>query len=152
MLTAFQLASASAQTVIVVRHGEKLDSTPDTVLSPIGEARAARLADMLAVSKLSAIYTTQFQRTVLQAAPTAKRLNVTPVTFAAKDMDALIAKLRAHAKDDVALVVGHSNTVPEILKRLGHIATISVAEGDFDNLYIVNIRPNTAPTVVHLKY
>lgn len=107
---------------------------------------------MLSLSKLSAIYTTQFRRTMLHAAPTAKRLNVTPVTFAAKDMDALIAKLRAHAKDDVALVVGHSNTVPEILKRLGHIATITVAEGDFDNLFFVNIRPSGAPTVVHLKY
>lgn len=142
---------ASAQTIIVVRHGEKLDSTPDTVLSPIGEARAIRLANMLAASKVSAIYTTQFKRTILLAAPTAKRLGVTPLTVDAKDMDALVAKIRAHNKDDFVLVVGHSNTVPEILKRLGHPA-VTVTEEDFDNLFVVTLHPIGAPNVVHLKY
>ena len=47
-----QSFDVSAQpTVIVVRHGEKLDNTTDTLLSPQGEARAARLANMLAMSK-----------------------------------------------------------------------------------------------------
>ena len=147
-----QPSDALAQTVIVVRHGEKLDSSPDPVLSPLGEARAARLANMLAASNVSAIYTTQFKRTILLAAPTAKRLGVTPVTFEAKDMDALMAKIRARAKEDVVLVVGHSNTVPDILKRLGHPEVVTVIEEDFDNLFIVTLKPSGAPAVVHLKY
>lgn len=151
-ICALQSFFASAQTVIVVRHGEKLDSTPDTVLSPIGEARAARLANMLAASNVSAIYTTQFKRTMLLAAPAAKRLGVTPVTVEAKDMDALIAKIRARNKGDVILVVGHSNTVPDILKRLGHTTDVKVTEEDFDNLFVVTIQPSGAPTLVHLKY
>ncbi len=55
-------ANVVAQPVVfVVRHGEKLDNTPDTVLSAEGEARAQRLATMLAASGVRAVYTTQYQ-------------------------------------------------------------------------------------------
>ena len=151
-ICSIQSRDAFPQTVIVVRHGEKLDSTPDTVLSPVGEARAARLANMLAASNISAIYTTQFKRTILLAAPTAKQLGVTPIAVDAKDMDALIAKIRSRAKDDLVLVVGHSNTVPQILKRLGHPVVVTVKEEDFDNMFVVTLQPSGTSNVVHLKY
>lgn len=138
--------------VIVVRHGEKRDNSPDPVLSTQGQARAKRLANMLAVSSVTAIYTTEYKRTTLLAAPTAKRLGLTPVVIAAKETDALLAKIRAHGKDDAVLVVGHSNTVPAILKGLGHLSPVTVTEVDFDNLFIVAMQPSGAPTVVHLKY
>ena len=146
------LSAAAQQTVIVVRHGEKLDNSPDPVLSAEGEARAARLANMLAASNVRAIYTTQYKRTILLAAPTAKRLRLTPVTIPAKELDALIAKIRMHANDEVVLVVGHSNTVPAILKGLGHAPAVTVGEEDYDNLFIVVTQPSGAPTVLHLKY
>ena len=107
---------------------------------------------MLAASKVRAIYTTQYRRTILQAAPTAKRLGVTASVIAGKEMDTLIAKIRSHAKDDVVLVVGHSNTVPEIIKLLGVSATVVVGEGDYDNLFVVTLQPSAAPTMVNLKY
>ncbi|MEQ1515946.1 MAG: phosphoglycerate mutase family protein [Usitatibacteraceae bacterium] len=143
---------AAAQTVIVVRHGEKLDASPDPILSPQGDARAARLADMLAASRITTIYTTQYKRTVLLAAPTAKRMGVTPTVVDGKDTETLLAKIRAHAKDDVVLVVGHSNTVPAIIKGLGHSAPIVVREDEFDNLFIVAMKAKDVPTVVNLKY
>ena len=144
--------STTAQTVIVVRHGEKLNATADTVLSPAGETRAVRLANMLAASIVRAIYTTEYKRSILLAAPTAKRLGLTPVIVPAKELDALITKIRMHAKDELVLVVGHSNTVPAILKGLGHAPTVTVGEEDYDNLFIVATLPSGAPTVVHLKY
>ena len=144
--------SALAQTVIVVRHGAKLDASADPVLSPEGQAQALRLANMLATANIRAIYTTQYKRTMLQAAPTAKLLGLTPVTIPGKDTDTLIAKIRAHAKDEVVLVVGHSNTVPEILKGLGHAPAVTVREEDFDNLFIVTMRASGPPTVLNLRY
>jgi len=146
------LQPASAQTVIVVRHGEKLDASADSVLSPAGAARAERLANVLAASKVRAIYTTQYRRTILLAAPTAKRLDVTASVIPGKEMDTLMAKIRSHAKGDVVLVVGHSNTVPEILKALGVSASVVVGEDEYDNLFVVAMQPNTAPTLVNLKY
>ncbi len=146
------LQPVSAQTVIVVRHGEKLDVSADPLLSPAGAARAERLAIMLAASKVRAIYTTQYHRTILLAAPTAKRLGITAVVIPGKDMDTLIARIRSHAKEDVVLVVGHSNTVPEIIKGLGVSATIVVGEDDYDNLFVVAMQPGGAPSMVNLKY
>ncbi len=147
-----QSFTALAQTVILVRHGEKQDTSPDPVLSAQGEARAALLANMLAASGIRAIYTTEYQRTKLLAAPIAKRLGVVPVIIAAKETDALLTKIRRHAKDDVMLVVGHSNTLTAILKGLGHAENVTVTEEDFDNLFIVAVQAGGAPTVVRLKY
>lgn len=141
-----------AQTVIVVRHGQKLDNSTDPALSPQGEARAARLAETLVASRVTAIYTTQYKRTMLHATPAARRLGVTPLVVDGRDTETLLAKIRAHGKDDVVLVVGHSNTVPAIIKGLGHTTPVVVGEDDFDDLFIVAVKPNSAPTVVNLKY
>ena len=89
---------------------------------------------------------------MMLASPTAKRQGLTPVTVPGKDTDALIAKIRAHGKDEVVLVVGHSNTVPEILKGLGHTVVVTVREEDFDNLFIVTMQTSGPPTVLNLKY
>ena len=148
-----QSQSAMAQpTVIVVRHGQKLDNSPDPVLSPQGEAQAARLANMLAATGITAIYTTQFKRTIMLAAPTAKRLGITPVSVPAKETESLLARIRTHGKGEVVLVVGHSNTVPAILTGLGHAALVTVAEEEFDNLFIVAMQASGPPAVVRLKY
>ena len=140
------------QVVYVVRHGEKLDESKDPPLSPAGEARAARLAQMLAVAGVKAIYTTPYQRTIQLAAPLARALNITPVVYPAADMPGLLRKITAHAADEAVLVVGHSNTVPEILKGLGHAGTVKIEETEFDNLFVLVPKAQGAPALVHLKY
>lgn len=145
--------SADAQQVIyIVRHGEKLDDGKDPPLSAAGEARAARLGRILAASRVKAIYTTQYQRTILHAAPVARALNVTPVVHPAGDTPGLLGKIAAHGADDVVLVVGHGNTVPEILKGLGHSDAVKIDETDFDNLFVLVPRTRAAPVVGRLKY
>lgn len=153
LLCAAMPHDATAQpTVIVVRHGEKQDASPDPVLSARGDARATRLAEMLRATKLSATYTTELKRTVMMAAPTAKLLGITSTALPAKDMDALLAKIRAHGKDETVLVVGHSNTVPTILQKLGHTASVVVNEDDYDNLFVLVPNASGKPTVVPLKF
>lgn len=152
MLCSLQSAVTTAQTVILVRHGQKLDATSDPVLSVQGDARATLLSNMLASAGVRAIYTTEYRRTKLHAAPTAKRLGLTPIVIAAKETDALLTTIRRHARDDVMLVVGHSNTLTAILKGLGHAENVTVTEEDFDNLFIVAMQAGGAPTMVRLKY
>ena len=152
LVAAAPLNLAAQQVVFVVRHGEKLDNTPDTVLSVEGEARAQRLAKMLATSGVRAIYTTQYQRTILLAAPTAKRFGISSLVVPAKETETLLAKIRAHGKDEAVLVVGHSNTVPAILKGLGHAPALVIAEEEFDNFFVVIPQAAGPPVVVRLKY
>ncbi|MEP7156252.1 MAG: phosphoglycerate mutase family protein [Betaproteobacteria bacterium] len=149
--TEVQYAGAQ-QMVYVVRHGEKLDDSKDPVLSPAGEARAARLAGLLAASGVKTIYTTQYRRTVLLAAPLARKLDITPNIVPAADTAALVRKIKSHGPDDIVLVVGHSNTVPEILKALGHPGDVKIEETEFDNLFVLVPKTPGAPALVRLKY
>ncbi len=142
----------SQQTVIVVRHAERLDSTPDPGLSAEGAARAEKLAALLANAGVQTIYSSQYQRCLQTTAPLAKRLGLTPVMVPAKDTDALIAKIRSHDKNETVLVVGHSNTVPAILKALGYTANLTIAEDEHNNLFVLTPREGTTPAVTRLTY
>ncbi len=142
----------SQPTVVLVRHGEKLDSSRDPALSPAGEARAQRLMQMLASSGITTIYTTEFRRTELLAAPLARQLGLRPQVVPAADRAALLKKLAAHAHGETVLVVGHSNTVPAVLKGLGHGELVRIDEGEFDNLFVLVPREGKSPAMLRLKY
>ncbi len=50
------------------------------------------------------------------------------------------------------LIVGHSNTVPDLLQRLGIRDAITIADAECDNLFIV-VRPAAGePTLIRLRY
>lgn len=112
------VAAQSGATVLLVRHAEKASNAADATLSDVGKERAERLARMLADAGISAIYTTEVQRTQQTAAPLAKRLKIEPTVIAAKDVDGLVKKLQTLADGAVVLVVGHSNTLPAIMAKL----------------------------------
>jgi hypothetical protein len=50
------------------------------------------------------------------------------------------------------LVIGHSNTIPELLKRLGVKETIAIADSEYDNLFIVVRGATGEPTLIRLRY
>jgi broad specificity phosphatase PhoE len=129
--------------VFVVRHAERADGAApqmqgqaDPPLSDAGEARAAKLARMLADAGVKAIYVTEFRRTQDTARPLAARLGLAAQRVSSRDSGALIAELRSEHANDIVLVVGHSNTVPVIIKALGG-PEVTIAEEEYDNLFIV---------------
>ncbi len=145
------ITAAAQPTVVVVRHGEKADGSKDPVLSPAGAERAERLAGMLAASRVRAIYTTQYQRTQLLAQPLAKRAGLMPIVVPAADEAALLKRVQSHAAGEVVLVVGHSNTVPSIIKALGVREEVTVGEDEYDNLFVVTPQAGQVH-LLRLKY
>ncbi len=147
-------AESSAQrAVFVVRHAEKLDQSEDAALSAQGLSRARALAELLRSSAITHIFTTQYRRTQLTAGPLATLLKVTPETSKAQDVAGLVARLRALPADAVALVVAHSDTVPQILTGLGWTGTVNLSEQDYDNVFLLVPRGAAVePSVVRLKY
>jgi broad specificity phosphatase PhoE len=139
LLVFVSVLNASAQPVVViVRHAEKAaDVGNDPDLSTAGRARAEALARMLKDSGITAIFTSEFKRTQDTAAPTATSAHVTPTVVAAKDTAALVAKL--HQLNGNALVVGHGNTIPDIVKALGINSAINIPETDYSELFIVTL-------------
>jgi broad specificity phosphatase PhoE len=143
------LGTASAQTsIFIVRHAEKADATKDTSLSETGRARAEALSKMLRDANITAIYTTEFKRTQETAAPLATALGINPTNLAAKDTAALAEKLRtAHGN---VMVVGHGNTIPDLIKALGITEPISISESDYDELFVVILAEK--PQLLRLHY
>jgi broad specificity phosphatase PhoE len=70
----------------------------------------------------------------------------------AADADALAAKIAASAARDRVLVVGHANTMPALLRALQVDPPITIAEGDYDNLFIVVPRKDGRPVLLRLKF
>jgi phosphohistidine phosphatase SixA len=157
LLTVLTASSVAAQhTVFLVRHAERADATPgasptmaaDPDLSEAGRARAQSLATALKDVHITAIYATEFKRTQQTAAPLAKALGLTVKIVTSKTQAGLLKQLKA-SKSNV-LVVGHSNTVPEVIKGLGVATPVTIGDEEFDNLFLVT--PGTHPSVLRLHY
>jgi phosphohistidine phosphatase SixA len=142
------LAATADFPVIVVRHAERAGGTGNDVpLSDAGRCRAARLAALLADAGVKNIYASEAARTRLTAEPLAARLGVTVREQPARDVAALVSAVREAARLGAVLVVGHSNTVPEIVERLGGGKPAPIGEGEFDRLYVLT--PGNPAALLH---
>jgi len=160
-------AGAADQVIFVVRHAERAASAPappagntppghpmmadDPPLSPAGQARAARLATILGSAGIQRIYTTEFKRARQTAVPLANKVKVQPVLAAAMDPAPLVAQLRKGGRGNV-LVVGHANTIPDLLKKLGVKEGVTIGDDEYDNLFVVVSRVGEPATLIRLKY
>lgn len=142
-LFATSLAAEAVTTVILVRHAEKASDGDDPPLNDAGTARANELARVLADARIRAIYTTQYQRTTLTAAPLAKLLGVEPKTMNAGKKTTyaadVVRDILQHHAGETVLVVGHSNSTVDVLRELGIEELPKIEESQFDDLFIVTI-------------
>lgn len=129
-----------AVTVFVVRHAEKAKSnSDDPELSTAGKARAATLPAALGGAKLTAVFSTPYQRTQHTVDPAAKAHGLPVQTVAADDINTLVAKVRALPKGSAVLIAGHSNTVPAIIAALGVAEPVTLGEDSFGDLFVVTL-------------
>src|SRR6266446_2968469 len=142
-------AADAAPAVFVVRHAEKTTGGGnDPELSPAGHKRANALAHILRDSQITAVFVTEFKRTQETAAPTAKAAHLSPTVVPANDIGALVEKLRA--LNGNALVAGHSNTIPDLLKALGIGTPVSIPDDDYTEIFAVFV--GDAPQLLRLHY
>ncbi len=103
--------------VFVIRHLQA-DTGADPGLTAAGAAQAQALASWFRKSDAPrAIFVSRFRRTQDTAAPLAARLGIRPIVYDPANSDALVQSVKGERGN--VLVVGHSNTVPDIVERLG---------------------------------
>ena len=142
-------AADAAPVVFVVRHAEKTTGGGnDPELSPAGHKRADALARILQDSQITAIFVTEFKRTQETAAPTAKETHITPTIVPSTDIAGLVLKLRAMNAN--ALVVGHSNTIPDFMKALGIAIPINIPDAEYTEIFVILL--SDPPRLLHLHY
>ena len=150
----FATFSRPITTVILVRHGEKIidPNNPNPLLTPAGQARAQELVHVLGNAGITAIYATQVQRTQQTAKPLADRLGLQTNVVEAANTPELVRQIRSNHAGGVILVVGHTNSLPEIIAALGGGNVPVIPETEYDNLYVVTLYRFGKAKVVRLKY
>ncbi len=124
-------------TVLLVRHADRVPG--EDALSAAGLARAQALVHVATKAGVSAIYHSEALRTQQTAQPLATALGLTPTQLPATNTQALADDIYTQHYGQTVLVVGHSNTVPQIIAALGGPALPSIDDNEFDNLFVVTI-------------
>jgi broad specificity phosphatase PhoE len=131
LLALLAAPAAALDTVYLVRHAEKAEGWPADrdldafwPLSHSGVDRAQALAARLKDAGLAAVYASRTTRALHTGLPIARAANIPLVaddaTTKPDRMAAFLSTLRAiHAQDRAVLIVGHANTIPELLVQLG---------------------------------
>ncbi len=150
-----QVAPASEPTVvIVVRHAEKSsDASRDPSLSSAGKDRARKLGLMLRDARITTVYVSDTRRAKETAEPIAVALGLVAETYPGRQVAALIEKMLKNAAGKTVLVVGHSNTVPEMISLLTKgRESVVLRDDDYDAMFIVTIGHHDAPSILRLRY
>ncbi len=153
-LTAADLAPVAAQSeptmVFLVRHAERAeDGTNDPPISGAGEARAALVAEMLRDAGVTHVHSTNTRRTRTTAAPAAASAGVAVGLYDPRDLSGFADHLRATPGRH--LVVGHSNTTPQLVAALGGEPGSPIEELEYDRLYIVTLG-DAGPSTLLLRF
>ena len=119
----------------VMRHLHTPAGEHDPDLTAEGQRQARLLADWFGVDALEAIYVSTYKRSQQTAAPLAARLGLTPVYYDPADTPGLLARVRQGPFP--VLIVGHSNTVPDIIEQLGGERPGPLAHEDFGDIWRV---------------
>ncbi len=151
--------SATATNIVVVRHAEKSTDDPrDPSLSAAGQERARALSSALKDAGVTDIYVTQYKRTRQTAEPLAQLFGIPilerPVNAAnsatyARD---LAREILTRSAGKSVLVVGHSNTVPDIVKALSGRDVPPIMDPEYDHIFIVTIPASGSPRLMQLRF
>jgi broad specificity phosphatase PhoE len=141
-------ALAEPSAIYLVRHGEKAAEGKDPDLTAQGQARAQNIATMLQKVGITSIFSTPTARTTQTAQPLASRSGVTVQSYDPKAPKALVEKVKSLS--GAVLVVGHSNTLPELVRLFGGAPGSDIADNEYDRLYQLNVGPGGAIATVLL--
>ena len=152
-------AEAKTQTVFLLRHAEK-SSEPgsDPMLSEAGFARAARLPGLFQQALPQAVFSTQYQRTQLTAKPLAEAAGLAISVIAANKETAasypelLRERICTMPDHSIAVVIGHSNTIPEIISQWTAEPVAAIDDQRFDRIFMVRLNDCKSDTYLESTY
>ena len=131
----------SVSTFYFIRHAEKDRSDSENIdpeLSQKGLGRAMHWAEILDEVPIDAIYSTDYERTQMTAAPMAVKKNLTVQIYDPRLID--IEQFKAENLNKKVFIVGHSNTTPEFVnKMIGQEKYGQIDDLQNGSLFIVEI-------------
>jgi broad specificity phosphatase PhoE len=117
-----------------VRHFEK-QTGDNPELTEVGKKRASQLAAFFVDIPLDQVYSTDYKRTQQTAAPVADKLGLTVHSYDPRKLTEFAKKVRTNTN---VLVVGHSNTTPELITLMGG-STPVISESAYGQLFLLSV-------------
>jgi len=133
----FPAQADESYSLYLVRHAEKQNDQENPSLTQCGQLRAKQLASMLELTDIEAVYSTSYQRTMQTATPTAKKFELAIKNYAPNRLEQLAHQLKQAKKN--TLVVGHSNTTPQLARILSEEEVAPIPETEYQMLYQIQI-------------
>ena len=128
----------SSYTLYLVRHAEKqADGSRDPALTEIGKNRSEQLAVWFQDKNITEIWSSDYKRTRDTAKPLATGLDLEMTIYDPGNLPGLVKKLRHHQR--TALIVGHSNTTPELARLLCNCSVTDMDESEYDRLIVISV-------------
>lgn len=125
--------------IYVVRHAEKEIGGLDPNLSPIGYDRADALKTVMMDKKIKQIYSTNTKRTMQTATPLSNAINVPVQNYGSVPDNQFFESIQSKKKN--TLIVGHSNTVDDIVNGItGEKRLKDLEDQTYDRLYIITVK------------
>ena len=128
----------NSYTLYLVRHAEKqADGSRDPALTEIGKNRSEQLAVWFQGKNITEIWSSDYKRTRDSAMPLATGLGLGLSIYDPRNLPDLVEKL-AH-NQSTALIVGHSNTTPELARLLCDCFIEDMDESEYDRIIVISI-------------
>ncbi|MEM8906610.1 MAG: phosphoglycerate mutase family protein [Bacteroidota bacterium] len=150
-----QMNPAEARCFFLVRHAEKAKEGKDPALNSAGKARAEKLTQLLESAGIQQLFSSDYQRTRSTVAPLAQKLGLATTIYPPREQKTFFENYLRSNTSPRTLVVGHSNTIPQLLNFLtGTENYQTLAHEAYDDLFVVCLQRNTkdSASVMELKY
>ena len=150
--------SQATTTIIFVRHAEKnLSVEDDPELTEAGQRRVFELTrqmkDADVVAGIDAIYSTPFRRNLATVEPLSELLELPINLYNKNEYESVLETILDKHKGKIILVVGHSDTLANLMAELGASKSVPViADNEYDNIYIVSIPWFGKTKTIRLRY
>ncbi len=147
LVAAPSVAAQEDVVVYLVRHAERAeDGTDDPPISEAGVERAWLLAEMLKDAGITHIHSTDYKRTLQTGKPLAEASGLEAASYDPRDLGGFAARLRSTPGRH--LVLGHSNTTPDLVRALGGDPGEPIEEFEYDRLYVVVVDTDDVSTIL----
>jgi len=149
ILFIFFFSACGSTRYYVVRHAEKAIVSKDSIgmmannppLSEAGKVRSFVLRQELQHKHIRHIYSTNYIRTTATGLPLSEKINIGIELYS--NIDSLISKLKSSKGN--ALIIGHSNTVDDIVNKLTGRKDVAgdLKDSEYDNLFQITLKKGT---------
>ena len=145
-------SSSNTTQIFILRHTEKADDSEDPDLSVQGIERAKYWKKVLQHTEIDHVYTTDFKRNIETALLISDNNSVKPELYYPMSFD--VQKFLKLIKGKTVLIIGHSNTIPDMVNRLiNENKYPPMSHTNYNILYLVTINENgdSSSSMLHIE-